>query len=295
MAAEREDAGAEAPGRWGALAFRDFRFFWAHGLLQNLARNMRETLVFYLVWDLTGSELDLGITAVFQAIPVLVLGLLGGALADAADRKKLLIYTQAANFAAMALLPVLIFTETVEVWHLWVLTTFWSGTNILGRPAQRAFLPRLLPRSHVMNGITWFGALSQGTLFGGPFLAGTLIAVVDVGWALVVNSAILFFAIVATIAIRTSGKQVGEQRKVSLAAIWEGARFLKTKEVALGHVPHGLRRDVVRVLPAPDAGARGRVRRGRGGAGNALLGAGGGLHPRHPDPAPARGTRHARA
>lgn len=234
MAAEREDAGAEASGRWGALAFRDFRFFWAHGLLQNLARNMRETLVFYLVWDLTGSELDLGITAVFQAIPVLVLGLLGGALADAADRKKLLIYTQAANFAAMALLPVLIFTETVEVWHLWVLTTFWSGTNILGRPAQRAFLPRLLPRSHVMNGITWFGALSQGTLFGGPFLAGTLIAVVDVGWALVVNSAILFFAIVATIAIRTSGKQVGEQRKVSLAAIWEGARFLKTKEVLWG-------------------------------------------------------------
>ena len=191
-------------------------------------------LVGFLVWDLTGSELDLGVTAAFQAVPVLVLGLLGGALADAVDRKRLLVYTQTANLLAMALLPVLIFTETVQVWHLWLLTSFWSGANILGRPAQRAFLPRLLPRSHIMNGITWFGALSQGTLFGGPFLAGTLIVLVDVGWAFVVNCAFLFFAIIATIAIRTSGQQVGEVRRVSLAAIWEGARFLKTKEVLWG-------------------------------------------------------------
>ena len=232
---EEESSAEDVPlGRWGALAIRDFQFFWAHGLLQGLARNMRDTLTYFLVYDLTGSAVDLGITGAFQAVPVLVLGLLGGAMADSMDRKRLLVYSQAANFAAMALLPVLIFTETVQVWHLWLLTSFWSGVNILGRPAQRAFLPRLVPRSHIMNGITWFGALSQGTLFGGPLLAGVLIAVVEVGWAFVVNAALLFFAIVATVAIRTSGKQIGEARKVSLAAIWEGARYLKTKEVLWG-------------------------------------------------------------
>ena len=230
-----EQSAENAPlGRWGALAIRDFQFFWAHGVLQGLARNMRDTLTYFLVYDLTESAVNLGITGLFQAAPVLVLGLLGGAMADSMDRKRLLVYSQAANFVAMALLPVLIFTETVQVWHLWLLTSFWSGANILGRPAQRAFLPRLLPRSHIMNGITWFGALSQGTLFGGPLLAGVLIAVVDVGWAFVVNSAFLFFAIVATIAIRTSGEQIGEVRKVSLSAIREGARFLKTKEVLWG-------------------------------------------------------------
>lgn len=238
MATERQEEESSAEdvplGRWGALAIRDFRFFWAHGMLQGLARNMRDTLTYFLVYDLTGSAVDLGITGAFQAVPVLVLGLLGGAMADSMDRKRLLVYSQAANFVAMALLPILIFTETVQVWHLWLLTSFWSGVNILGRPAQRAFLPRLVPRSHIMNGITWFGALSQGTLFGGPLLAGVLIAVVDVGWAFVANTALLFFAIVATVAIRTSGEQIGEARKVSLSAIREGMRYLKTKEVLWG-------------------------------------------------------------
>ena len=238
MATDRQadDSSAEdVPlGRMGALAIRDFRFFWAHGLLQGLARNMRDTLTYFLVYDLTGSAVDLGITGAFQAAPVLVLGLLGGAMADSMNRKRLLIYSQAANCVAMALLPVLIFADLVAVWHLWLLTSFWSGVNILGRPAQRAFLPRLLPRSHIMNGITWFGALSQGTLFGGPLLAGVLIAVIGAGGAFVVNTALLFFAVIATIAIRTSGAQVGEARKVSLSAIWEGMRYLKTKEVLWG-------------------------------------------------------------
>ena len=238
MATERqgeEPSAGDAPlGRWGALAIRDFRFFWAQGLLQGLARNMRELLIGFLVFDLSGSKLDLGITGIFMTLPVIVLGLLGGALADAVDRKRLLIYTHTANFAGMALLPVLIFTGTVQVWHLWLLASFWAGVSILGRPAERAFLPRLLPRSHVMNGITWFGALSQGTLFGGPLIGGVLIAVVGVGWAFAVNAAFLFLAIIATMAIRTSGVQVGEARRVSLAAIWEGARYLKTKEVLWG-------------------------------------------------------------
>jgi len=238
MATERqgEESGTpDAPlGRWGALAIRDFQLFWAQGLLQGLARNMRELLLGFLVFDLTGSTLDLGITGIFMTLPVIVLGLLGGALADAVDRKKLLIYTQAANFAGLALLPVLIFTGAVQVWHLWLLASFWSGMSILGRPAERAFLPRLVPRSHVMNGITWFGALSQGTLFGGPLVGGVLIALVGVGWAFAVNAVFLLLAVFATMAIRTSGEQLGEARRVSLAAIWEGARYLRTKEVLWG-------------------------------------------------------------
>ncbi len=234
MATEREDASLAAPGRWGALAFRDFQLFWAHGLFQGLARNMRDALAYYLVFDLTGSKLDLGITGLFQGVPILVFGLLGGALADSVDRKRLLVYTQTANLAALAVLPALIFTERVELWHLWFLTSFWSAVNVLGRPAQRAFIPRLVPRSHIMNAITWFGALSQGTLFGGPLAAGLLVSTAGVGWAFVVNSGLLFIAVVATVAIRASGKQEGEPRRVSFGAIWEGARYLKTREVLLG-------------------------------------------------------------
>ena len=190
-----EPASAEeaAPSsRLGALAFRDFRFYWTHGLLQGIARNMRDMLTFYLVYDLSGSALQLGITGLFQGAPIILFGLVGGALADALNRKTLLIVSQAANLVSMLALTALVFTGLVESWHLWLFASFWSAANALGRPAQRAYLPRLVPRAHVMNAITWFGALSQGTLFAGPILGGLLIAFVGVGWAYAANSTLLF-------------------------------------------------------------------------------------------------------
>ena len=234
MGTDAEDDGLAPTGRWGALAFRDFQLFWAHGLFQGLARNMRDFLTYYLVFDLTGNALDLGITGLFQGVPILAFGLLGGALADAVDRKKLLVYTQAANAAALAVTTALLFTDLVALWHLWALTSFSSAVNVLGRPAQRAFLPRLVPRSHIMNGITWFGALSQGTLMGGPLAAAALVAAVGFSWAFAVNAAILLVAVAATVAIRASGRQEGEPRRVSLGAVWEGARYLRKREVLFG-------------------------------------------------------------
>lgn len=236
MTNEQADGSPEAreqPPRWGALAYRDFRFFWAHGLLQGVARNMRELLTFYLVFDISGSPLQLGITGVFQGVPILMFGLLGGAMADAMNRKTVLVWTQAANVVALGVVAALVFSELISVWHLWLLASFTSATNALGRPAQRAYLPRMVPRARIMNAITWFGALSQGTLFVGPMLAATLIAGVGVGSAFAVNAVILLGGTLATLGIRASGEQEGPPRKVSLGAIWEGARFLRTKEVLL--------------------------------------------------------------
>ena len=222
------------PSRLGALAFRDFRFYWVHGLLQGIARNMRELLTFYLVFEISGSALQLGITGVFQGVPILIFGLLGGAMADSFDRKRLLIYTQLANVLFLGIIAILVFSDTIMVWHLWVLASLASAVNALGRPAQRAYLPRMVPRAHVMNAITWFGALSQGTLFVGPMLAAILIASVGVGWAFTSNAIILLCGAFATLAIRASGAQEGTPPMVSLKSIWEGVQFLRTKEVLFG-------------------------------------------------------------
>ena len=233
MAVEREEPEVAGRGRWGALAFRDFRLFWAHGFLQGIARNMRDLLTFYLVFDISGSALQLGITGVFQGVPILFFGLVGGALADSANRKTLLVYTQLASFVSIVLIAFLVFADLVQVWHLWLLTSWSAAMNALGRPAQRAYLPRTVPRGHIMNAITWFGALSQGTLFVGPALAGLLIAPLGVGGAYMINAVILLLAVVATVAIRASGAQVGAPRKASLGAIWEGALFLRSRQVLL--------------------------------------------------------------
>ena len=155
-------------------------------------------------------------------------------MADSFDRKRLLIYTQLANVLFLGIIAILVFSDTIMVWHLWVLASLASAVNALGRPAQRAYLPRMVPRAHVMNAITWFGALSQGTLFVGPMLAAILIASVGVGWAFTSNAIILLCGAFATLAIRASGAQEGAPPRVSLKSIWEGVQFLRTKEVLFG-------------------------------------------------------------
>ena len=227
------DATSASVSSWGALAFSDFRYFWANGFFQGIGRSMRDTLTFLLVFQLSGSALALGITGVFQAVPAILFGLLGGAMADAMDRKKLLVYTQGANVAAGILLAFLVVADLVQVWHIWLFASFWTGVHILGRPAQRAYMPRLVPSSHLMNAITWFGALSQGTQIFGALAAGFIAAIMGVGWAFMVNAAILVIALFAILPIRASGQPEGGNQRVSFRAIWEGVRFVRLKEVLI--------------------------------------------------------------
>ena len=234
MAAEPTPTIAErSPSRWGALAYPDFRWFWAHGLLQGIARNMREMLTFLLVYQLSGSALQLGVTGLFQAIPSIIFGLIGGALADSVDRKKLLIYTQAANVASGGFLALLVLTDVVQVWHLWLFTSFWSAVSVLGRPAQRAYVPRLVPQSQVLNAITWHSSLSQGTLFAGPLAAGFIAALLGIGWAYAANAIVLLVAMLAVFGIRASGTPEGPPRKVSARTILEGIQLVRMQEVLL--------------------------------------------------------------
>ena len=242
---------------WGALAYRDFRYFWTHGVLQGISRNMRDMLAFFLVYEISGSAVQLGITGLFQAVPIIVLGLLGGALADSMNRKTLLVVSQLANLFSAALLTVLAFAGLVEVWHLWMMAGFWSAVNSLGRPAQRAYVPRLVPATHVVNAITWYGALQQGTLFIGPIMAGFLAALVGISWAFAVNVVVLVMALIATLMIRVSGEPETAQRGVSLRTIWEGVQFVRLQQVLLaafildfGVMSFGFLRPLMPVLAA---------------------------------------------
>jgi MFS family permease len=188
---------------------------------------MREMLTFLLVYELSGSALQLGLTGLFQAVPSIIFGLIGGALADTVDRKKLLIYTQAANVISGGVIAVLVLTDNAQVWHLWAFTSFWSAVSVLGRPAQRAYIPRLVPQSQVMNAITWHSALSQGTLFVGPLAA----ALLGIGWAYAAISVVLIASLLAVFAIRASGVPEGPPRKASARTIVEGIQFVSMQEV----------------------------------------------------------------
>lgn len=92
---------------------------------------MRHVINLYQVYALSGSSLKLGLTGFFQALPFILFGLFGGAVADEFDRKKLIVITQAFNLLPGLALGILTATGAVWVWHI-IIGVFAQGTNALG-------------------------------------------------------------------------------------------------------------------------------------------------------------------
>ncbi|MEE8518273.1 MAG: MFS transporter, partial [Dehalococcoidia bacterium] len=138
---------------WGSLAHRDFALLWTSSLFSGMSRYMREMLNYFLIYEISGSAIQLGLTGIFQAIPVLVLGLISGSLADSVDRKKMLVVMHTLGLITPFALFALVYTDNIAVWHLWLLTSVTSTVGVMSGPAQRAFIPRLVPRSHLMNAV----------------------------------------------------------------------------------------------------------------------------------------------
>ena len=164
---------------------------------------------YYVVYDISGSAVNLGLTGLFQAIPALTLGLFGGVLADAVSRKKLLIFSQVGNLAPGVALGLLALTDSIQVWHIFLFTLVTSAMTFLGRPAQLSFVSQLVPASHLLNAITLNSTIMRGAFFLGPLAGGFFIAWGGVSSAYFFNGLLAAITLGSVVAIRTSGVPQG--------------------------------------------------------------------------------------
>ena len=218
---------------WSSLFYRDFAMLWTGGFFSASATQMRYMASFFQVYEISGSALQLGITGVFQAVPFVLFGLFGGVAADAFDRKKMLIITQILNIFPSLAIGLLTLTGGIQVWHIYALITVSSFVGIFGRPARTAYIPRLVPRSRLMNAVTLNTVTDQSTFLIGPVMAGVLIEVLGMGNAYLFNAALFVPAVVTAVAIRTSGRIEGGGRKVSLKSMFEALEFVWVQRIVL--------------------------------------------------------------
>ena len=151
-AAPAPSAGRVSP--WGSLAFANFRWVLVSFVVGFMGFQIRQVTNLWVIWELTGSTLSLGLLGIFQFAPMLILVFIGGSIADIVDRRTLLILTQTGNFALAGILATLFLTDNIQVWHIYMTTLVTSAVNTFEGPARMAMLPRLVPRTHMMNAIT---------------------------------------------------------------------------------------------------------------------------------------------
>ena len=226
-------AGEKSVRPWASLLIRDFSLVWSSSVLAAICVQIRNVSNLYQVYHLSGSSLQLGLTGFFQALPHIVMGLFAGMLADAFDRKKVILCTHFFHLGPSLALGYLTMTGAIQVWHIYVFSIVSGFIEVFSWPARSAIVPSLVPVSYLMNAITLTSMILQSSFLIGPAIAGLLIDHVGVASTYFVSAALFGPAIVAILSMRASGVPQGERRRVSVKSMLEGIRFIYVERIIL--------------------------------------------------------------
>ncbi len=181
------------------------------------------------VYVLTKSAFALGLVGLFRGVPIIICSLAGGVIADAIDRKRLMLVTQTVMLASAALLTAGTIAGFESVWPIYVLSSIASAATAFDTPARQALMPTLVPIEDFPNAVSLAVIVFNVATIAGPAIAGFLLA--ESGPAIIYGiNAISFLAVIAAlVAMRASGQpdlQTERKDALSLAALKEGLRFV---------------------------------------------------------------------
>ncbi|WP_208027345.1 MFS transporter [Rhabdothermincola sediminis] len=192
------------PGLREALAafrYRNYTLFWVGALLSNSGSWIQNVTVPYVVFHLTGSAFWVGFAGFVQFLPVVVVGPIGGSIADRFHRRSVLLVTQSAQAAAAAVLAAVWAAGVRQVWvivGLVALNGLIGGINI---PSWQAFVSELVPREALLNAVTLNSTQFNAARAFGPALGGLVLGTAGPGWAFLANAASFLAVIGALLAI----------------------------------------------------------------------------------------------
>ena len=177
-----------------SLRSRNARRFFVGLLVSNVGTWIQATAMGLLVYDLTGKATDVGITLLAQFLPMLLLGVWAGALADRVDKRRMAMITQSVMGAQAVVLGVLSLAGVVELWVVYAAAAVLGIAGALDNPARRGFVVELVEPADIPNVLALNTAVMTGSRIFGPAIAAALIDPLGAGWLFVVNG-VTFLAI----------------------------------------------------------------------------------------------------
>jgi MFS family permease len=226
---------SESPTRQSpfvALRHRDFRLLWFGQLVSQAGTQMTIVAMSWQLYELTNDPFALGLIGLFRIIPLLIFSLGSGVLADAFDRRKLMLFSQTTAMLMAMVLAVTTYFGLASAALIYAVILLSSTANTFDLPARQALIPSLVPREHRTNAlslniIAWQIATIVGPTIGGLLLAWRQNA--DLVYAL---DAFSFGAVIISLLLmRTRHVVAAEKRNISLGAALEGLRFVRSTPI----------------------------------------------------------------
>jgi MFS family permease len=229
------------------MRHRNYRLFFSGQGLSLIGTWMMTVAQSWLILQLTGDPLLLGVVAAIQWLPVLVLGLFGGLIADSLPKRRTMIGTQGFAMLLSTTMAILVLTNTVQVWHVMGIAFLLGIRNAVDLPTRQSFAVEMVGREDVGNAVALNSAMFNGARVIGPAVAGITIGAFGVGVAFAIDAVSYLAVIVALLAMKDEELQTrpGIERPTTIRAavenLAEGIRYVRrTKVVGLSILTVGL-------------------------------------------------------
>ena len=236
--------------RMAALRYRDFRFLWFGEMVSTTGSQMQLFAINWHIFQLLrgqsftinvfgsdivmGSEaFGLGMLGLVRVIPIVMFALLGGVLADALDRRRVMIWTRVISALISAVLTYLTLADQIDVNTIYLLTALGAAATALDSPARQSIVANLVKPRHLTNAISLNTLIFQIATICGPALAGLLVAQFNIGLVYGINTATFAVAIIAIGLIRHRGK-IKTATNIGWRALIDGIRFTFGTRIIMG-------------------------------------------------------------
>jgi MFS family permease len=211
---------------------RDYRLLFTGNAVSYLGRQLTVVAIPFQVFTITGSSLAVGMIGLATVVPLVTLSLAGGAIADAVDRRRLLLVTQLLSAATSAGLALNAMSASPRLWPIYVLAALSAGLAGVDLPARNAMIPNLVGRELYPSAAALGQIQFQIGQVAGPALAGVIISQVSLAAAYWIDVASFAAAVVALLLIAPQPPEGGGTR-ASLSSIAEGLRYVRGRKLLL--------------------------------------------------------------
>ena len=215
---------------FAALQHRNFRLLWTGQLISFSGSHMQTAALLWHVSLLVPPAqrpIALGMVGLVRLMPIIFFSIAGGTLADASDRRRVMLFTQSAMALTALALAVLSFRGLSHPWPIYALAAIGAAAGAFDSPARQSLMPTLVPRDHLPNAISLNAIMVQVASVAGPAIGGLIIATLGVEWVYAVNALTFVCVIVALLMMRdVPERSLDDISDFSVRAVREGFGFV---------------------------------------------------------------------
>ena len=219
---------------WKIFLIRDYSLLWFSSFTTMLSMQLRIIATGFILYEITGSGLSLGMLGIIQLFFQLPSILYGGVLADFFKRTTIIIISQSVGTTIIFILFYLTFNESINQWHIYIATALLSINSTIGGPARSALTANLVPKKLLINAVAANTATTQIGSVLAPILFGILTVSLGASYPLLIGSVVALISAITCIFIRNDNYIKNKNKMSPVKNIVEGFIYVKEHPILPG-------------------------------------------------------------